>query len=496
MIFNSIEFLLFFPIVVCVYGIVPRHYRYLWLLVSSYYFYMCWIPKYALLIALSTLITYISGILIERTARVQDLKKRIILKKACVAGSLVSNLFILFIFKYANFVFDNISYISSSFGLHYQAPKLDILLPVGISFYTFQALSYTLDVYRGNIRAEKNLLRYSLFVSFFPQLVAGPIERSENLLPQIQHIEAIRVWDYDRFRDGLVLMLWGFFQKLVIADRAAIVVNRVINGYSEYGFMSLAVASVLFAFQIYCDFGGYTNIARGSARVMGFELMDNFRQPYLAGNIKEFWRRWHISLTSWFTDYLYIPLGGNRRGELRKYINIIIVFGISGLWHGASWNYLAWGLVHAIYQIVGDIKKRLFGQVMRMKNIAVKNNVFFKIINILFTFILVDVAWVFFVCNSFSHAIAVFRQMLSNQAMCSLEELGLNTTNWIILAVALVVLMVVDVLRENGISAYGILKKCVFPIRWIVYVGLAVVVVMLGIYGKQYDTSTFIYFQF
>lgn len=227
----------------------------------------------------------------------------------------VVNLGILFIFKYANFAIGNINKIMSLMGVTTIERRLDLLLPVGISFYTFQALSYTFDVYKKDIVPEKNLLKYALYVSFFPQLVAGPIERSTRLLPQVQNVENINVWDYNRIRDGLILMLWGFFQKLVIADRASILVDNVINNYINYGFFEISIAVFLFAFQIYCDFGGYSNIARGAAKVMGFDLMLNFRQPYLAKSIKEFWRRWHISLTSWFTDYLYIPLGGEIEKE-------------------------------------------------------------------------------------------------------------------------------------------------------------------------------------
>lgn len=306
MLFNSIDFLIFFPIVVFIYFIIPRKARYVWLLAASYYFYMGWNPRYAILIALSTVITYVSSIFIEKSQNAGNN----ITKNIWLAGSLVSNLGILFVYKYLTFFLDNLNAVISRFGLSTIDRQLDFLLPVGISFYTFQALSYTFDVYRGEIRAERNILKYALFVSFFPQLVAGPIERSANLLSQIQNVHKIEAWKYERIRNGLLLMMWGLFQKLVIADRAAILVDNVINNYVAYGFVELSLAVILFAVQVYCDFGGYTNIARGAAKVMGFELMNNFEQPYMAMNIKDFWRRWHISLTSWFTDYIYIPLGG------------------------------------------------------------------------------------------------------------------------------------------------------------------------------------------
>ena len=355
MLFNSIDFLIFFPLVAAIFFVIPKKLRYIWLLIASYYFYMSWNPKYAILIALSTFITYISSIFIQK----YNDQNRIVFKKVCLAGSIVSNLSILCLFKYANFIIINISKLLSILNIGIIERRLDLLLPVGISFYTFQALSYTIDVYRGEIKAETNIFKYALFVSFFPQLVAGPIERSKNLLCQINNIDHISVWNFEQVKRGFLLIMWGLFQKLVIADRAALLVNTVFQHYQNYGFLEILTAAILFAFQIYCDFGGYTNIARGSACVMGFHLMNNFRQPYLAQNIKDFWRRWHISLTSWFTDYLYIPLGGNRNGQHRKCLNILIVFGVSGLWHGASWNFIVWGLLHAIYQIIGDIKQYL-----------------------------------------------------------------------------------------------------------------------------------------
>lgn len=505
MLFNSLEFLVFFPIVVAVFFIVPKKIRYIWLLVASYYFYMSWNPKYAVLMAVSTLITYISGILLEKCNALPHLKKY---KKACVAGSMISNLLILGIFKYLNFFLVNLSGIMSHLGFSTIESRLDLLLPVGISFYTFQALSYTMDVYRQEIHAEKNLLRYALFVSFFPQLVAGPIERSGNLLPQMQNVDKIQVWNFERIRDGFLLMMWGLFQKLVIADRASLLVNEVYQHFEKYGFFEILVATILFAVQIYCDFGGYTNIARGAAQVMGFQLMQNFKQPYLATNIKEFWRRWHISLTSWFTDYLYIPLGGNRKGEFRKYLNIFIVFGVSGLWHGASWNYIVWGLLHAVYQVAGDIKgrfeKKLHAKLSVSEAAAGKmdaklsktESVSRKLRRILGTFIFVDFAWIFFAADGLSAALKIIRQMFLVFQTTSLFEIGLNRGNWFFLLFGIALLLVVDVLHEKGKSVFAIVNGQEFWFRWILYLGLIWCIIMFGIYGIGYDTSQFIYFQF
>lgn len=485
MLFNSIDFLIFFPIVVLLFFVIPKNWKSIWLLTASYYFYMSWHPEYAVLIGVSTIITYISGILIENAATMTR-------KKTVVAFSLASNLGILAIFKYADFVIASLSSLMSFMGFSTIDRKLDLLLPVGISFYTFQALSYTIDVYRGNIEAEKNIINYALFVSFFPQLVAGPIERSGNLLRQIQNIKEIKVWNYKRIKDGLLLMLWGIFQKIVIADRASMVVNQVFNNYQSYGLFELTLAAILFAFQIYCDFGGYTNIARGAAEVMGFSLMDNFCQPYFATSIKDFWRRWHISLTSWFTDYLYIPLGGNRKGIVRKYVNIWIVFGVSGLWHGASWHFVAWGMIHAVYQIVGDIKKKIlekFGIIISTDRLSA------KIWKGIVTFALVDIAWVFFAADSIHHALRIFEQMFKC-IKTSGWAIGLNRGNWIILALSIVVLFIVDILHENGkrISKLLDLQKIWF--KYLIWLGLIWGIIMLGIYGVGYDTSQFIYFQF
>lgn len=489
MLFNSLEFLVFFPVVVAVYLIIPKKLRLYWLLVTSYYFYMSWNPRYALLIALSTGVTYACGLAVGRL-RAKGHRKGM---KLCVAASLLINLGILAVFKYANFALDTLSAILERVGRGPLEKRLDLLLPVGISFYTFQALSYTIDVYRGEIEPERSLPRYALFVSFFPQLVAGPIERSKNLLPQFQNLEAIRAWDFDRVRDGFCLMMWGLFQKLVIADRAALLVDRVVNGYDRFGFAEIAVAMVLFAFQIYCDFGGYTCIARGAAKVMGFSLMDNFRQPYLAGSIRDFWRRWHISLTTWFTDYLYIPLGGNRKGTLRKYLNILIVFAVSGLWHGASWNFVAWGCLHAVYQIAGDVKNRILA---RLSPGPRRDSFSRRLRQRIATFALVDFAWIFFVATNFSHARAIVRQMFTVFKTTGVADAGLKPSDWPVLLASIALLVAVDILHERGRSLSAAVSRQEPWLRWLLPVGLIWAIIMFGIYGASYDASAFIYFQF
>ncbi len=349
--FNSISFLIFFPFVTLCYFLIPHKIRWIWLLISSYYFYASWNPKFAILMAVTTIITYLSGIIIEKANEIYDKEKSILLKKFVVFLSLTACLGILFTFKYFNFFSINLIRVFSWLDITINIPQFDLLLPIGISFYTFKSLSYTMDIYRNDIKAERNLGKYALFVSFFPQLLAGPIEKSKDFLCQFSEKQA---FDYERVKNGLLLMLWGFFQKLVVADRLAILVNTVYDNPSAYKGFEIIVATIFFSFQIYCDFSSYSDIARGAAQVLGFRSTNNFKQPYFSKSIKEFWRRWHITLSSWFKDYLYFPLGGNKCGKLRNYFNIMVVFLVSGLWHGAGLNYIIWGGLHGIFHVAGD----------------------------------------------------------------------------------------------------------------------------------------------
>ena len=369
---------------------------------------MAWNPKYALLLAFSTLITFLSGILINYSNGLTDEKKKNFQKKLWCFLSFTLNLAILFSFKYFNFAVENINFVLSHLKLQALKPSFDVVLPVGISFYIFQALSYTMDIYRGEIKAEKNIARYALFVSFFPQLVAGPIERSKNLIHQINDIH---YFDYERVKSGILLMLYGFFQKVVIADRLAVFVDVVYKDYARFSGLWLMIASVFFAFQIYCDFGGYSNIARGAAQVFGFRLMLNFARPYFASSIQDFWRRWHISLSTWFRDYLYIPLGGSRCGRIKKYRNVFITFLLSGIWHGASWTFFIWGALHGLYQIIGQITKPLKDRLYSF--LQIENNGALKFAKIITTFVLVDIAWIFFRAPSAKAAFAIVNTITS-----------------------------------------------------------------------------------
>lgn len=492
MLFNSYQFMLFFPCVLAVYFIVPRKVRYIWLLIASYYFYMGWNAKYALLIACSTIVTFLSGIGLEK------LPKR---KKWIVAACFFVNIGILFFFKYFDFAWTNIGKIMGLLGAELIDKPFDVLLPVGISFYTFQALGYTVDVYRGTIKAEKNILRYALFVSFFPQLVAGPIERSSNLLRQVDHVEDFNLWDLNRITDGAILMIWGYFQKMVIADRVSVLVDTVYNNYSTYGSIERLTATVLFAIQIYCDFASYSTIAIGAAKIMGFDLMENFNTPYFARSIKDFWRRWHISLSTWFRDYLYISLGGSRCSKLKRYRNIMITFLVSGLWHGAGWSFLVWGGLHGFYQIIGDVLRPVREKVI-IKMQVKKDTLSFCLGQALITFCLVDFAWIFFRMNSLRDSIKFIAGFVTRWDPWvffdgTLYKIGLDRTEMNILIASLVILLMVDLVRLRlGKTLEKFLKAEMLWFRWSVLIIILAFIVVFGIYGPSFDAKSFIYFQF
>ncbi|GHU71246.1 alginate O-acetyltransferase [Spirochaetia bacterium] len=401
--FNSWQFLVFFPAITVLYFAVTARVRknadrtlvrsQLLLLAASLFFYMCWNPVYICLILFSVAVTWASGILMDGRSKGR--------KKLILASSLILNLAVLFFFKYYNFFAGTMNSLFGQTGAGPAAfPALNVLLPVGISFYTFQALGYSIDVYRGTVKAERNFLSYALFVTFFPQLVAGPIERTGNLLPQfkIDHH-----FDYDRVTSGLKLAAWGMFKKVVIADRLAVYVNGVYGSPGVYPASALLLATFFFTFQIYCDFSGYSDIAIGTARVLGFNLMTNFRKPYFSQSITEFWRRWHISLSTWLKDYLYIPLGGNRKGPGRQKLNLLITFLISGLWHGAAWHFVFWGLLHGLFQIIErSIPERVNAALNKVPALRV-----------CITFLLVCFAWIFFRAGSLSDAFLIVRKLAS-----------------------------------------------------------------------------------
>lgn len=398
MLFNSFHFVFFFIIVTTLYYIIPHKFRWFMLLIASCYFYMSFIPIYLLILLFTIIIDYFAGIFLENA-----IGRR---RKLFLILSLVANIGILALFKYYNFINENISDLLGILHQENPIPFLKIILPIGLSFHTFQAMSYTIEVYRGNQKAERHFGIYALYVMFYPQLVAGPIERPQNLLFQFYKKHE---FEYDRIVHGLKLMLWGFFKKLVIADRLSIYVNAVYNNPTEHSSSTLIVATIFFAFQIYCDFSAYSEIAIGSAEVMGFKLMTNFNRPYFSKSISEFWKRWHISLSTWFSDYLYISMGGNRVSVPRWYFNLFFVFLISGLWHGANWTFLIWGGLNGFYLIFANIKNKL----VKPKKTFSRNIVkfIFNTSNTLITFVLICLSWIFFRVNSASDGFYILKKI-------------------------------------------------------------------------------------
>lgn len=498
MLFNSFQFLIFFPIVLMVYYAIPQRIKYLWLLVASYYFYMCWNVKYALLILISTFITYASGLIIEKIKGLEYSADKICkLKKVVVACSFMINLGILFYFKYFNFALTIISRVFEKIHIQLNMPVFDIILPVGISFYTFQALSYTMDVYRNEIYAEKNFFRYALFVSFFPQLVAGPIERSKNLLKQLG---MPKKFNFEKVKEGILLMLWGYFLKMILADRIAIFVDSVYGDYQTFSGYYIAVATILFAIQIYCDFSGYSIIAMGAAKILDIDLMENFDAPYYSSSVAEFWRKWHISLTSWFKDYLYIPLGGSRKGKFRKNFNKMIVFLVSGLWHGANLSFVVWGGVNGLYQIMGELLEPIRNKIENILGLQ-KESFSHKFINVVCTFILVDFSWIFFRAQGIREALNIIKNLftVNNPWILfdgSLYSCGLNQKNFNLMLLCIEILFIADFCKVKGII---IRKKIMIQDYWfqIVIIALsAVAIATFGIWGGVYDATGFIYFQF
>lgn len=478
MYFNSLHFLVFFPVVVGLYLVTPNRLRWILLLAASYYFYAAWRVEYLALIIVSTLVDYVAALAMDAT---ENPKKR----RLFLLMSLVSNLGILFSFKYFNFFNNSLRAAFAAFQIPYEIPAFNVLLPVGISFYTFQTLSYTIDVYRGHRSAEHHLGIFALYVAFFPQLVAGPIERSTRLLPQFLKKAEV---SYDRTVAGLRLMLWGFFKKLVIADRLAAYVNAVYNHPGEHSGLTIVLATYFFAFQIFCDFSGYSDIAIGSARILGYDLMDNFRRPYFAKSIAEFWRRWHISLSTWFRDYLYIPLGGNRVTKWRWYYNLFIVFVISGLWHGANWTFLVWGALHGAYMIVGvastDWRDRFCSSVGIRGRIR-------EWIAVAVTFHLVLASWIFFRANTIQDVALLVRRMFTvGGTKLTLAVFGRYE---LLLAFSAILILEVVHLMERREPITRLLDRQPTPVRWALYYAFTMAILLFGVINQK---QAFIYFQF
>lgn len=500
MLFNSISYCFFLPIVFIIYYLLPNKFRNFFLLIASIFFYANWIPKYLILIFGTIFITYLTSILISKYKKYG---------KLLLAFVIIVNILVLVIFKYNNFFIKNINLIFKFLKINFViSDKFNIMLPVGISFYTFQSIGYCIDVYRGNVKCEKNFIIYASFVMFFPQLVAGPIERSGNLIKQF-HKE--HKFEYKKGVEGLRYILSGMYRKVVIADICAVIVNSIYSNVHSYTGITLIFGTILFAIQIYCDFSGYSMIAIGSGKLLGFDLMENFKSPYFSKNIKEFWGKWHISLSTWFRDYIYIPLGGSKKGFIRKLVNILIIFLISGLWHGAAWTFIIWGFIHSLYRIIEEIFNICRKKSNKESNESRKFNKIFNIFYVFTTFILVCIAWVFFRSDSFSDAIFILKNSLSN---FSLKMFYINYINiiysallnkkifiqflTIILIISILYLSIEDFCMNKGEYNISTFYEKLGRKKYFIYFFQSIVIILIYMilqttYGQA---GQFIYFQF
>lgn len=482
--FNSLHYLVFLAIVIVVYYIIPKNnIRNIFLLISSYYFYMSWEKNLFFLIIGVTMISYVGAILINRFE-----KYRNYVLFCCVFLSVS----ILFAFKYLNFFIDTIVAASNRFAnTEWVSFEINILLPVGISFYTFQSISYLVDVYRGKINPEYRFVDYALYISFFPTVTSGPIERSEHFLPQLKTKTPFL---FDNLNRGLQIFIWGLFKKVVIADRLALLVDAIYSDMSNYNGYAMLVAVFAFSLQMYCDFSAYSDLAIGSANMLGFELIDNFDTPYFACSVKDFWRRWHISLSSWFRDYVYIPLGGNRISKIRTKINLMITFLVSGLWHGANWTFIVWGGLHGILQIMEGYIWKSDG-----KNNKSRGWVLFG--RVICTFVLVSVAWIFFRADSVNQALLIIKSCFDlgfsglRADIATMVNNGFDKLFYVATVLSIIILLCNDLVKYKKGDYWFVLNRNSY-MSALHSVMLCAFVFVLGIYGSMYDAATFIYFQF
>ena len=457
MIFNSLVFIVTFPIIIMLYYIMPEKVKNIFLFMISLGFYACFKFTYVFLLLAVIGVAYASTLVM--VGKEQNYKKKILIVDVVLAVGMLA------VFKYSN------------------------VLPIGVSFYTFVALGYVIDVYRGRIESEKNIIAFGTFVSFFPPLLSGPIERAENLLKQIK---AKKEFNEERILNGVCRMLWGYFQKVVIADRIAVIVNAIYGNEDKYTGVYVLFATILYAFQIYCDFAGYSNLAIGAAGVLGFELRENFNVPYKAVNISDFWDRWHISLSTWLRDYVYISLGGNRKGEWKKYRNLLITFLVSGIWHGVNWTFIVWGALHGVYSIIHNVLTK------KWKPLTGKVATGLKMLG---TFLIVDFAWLFFRADSVKHAFGLIKKMLVEFKLFSLLDremaisMGLEIEEIAVLVIALLVLVFVDFTKDI-FSYREKIVKAPLVIRWIVFYVAIFTIIIFGHYGPGFDAGQFIYAQF
>lgn len=477
MLFNSLAFAVFLPVVFFLYWALPQKYRYIVLFISSYYFYMSWNVKYVVLILFTTAISYAGALLMEKSAKKSA-------KKMLMTGAVAISLLVLFFFKYFDFAQNTLVRFLQSFAIELHPVTLSLMLPVGISFYTFQTLSYVIDVYRGEVEAEHNFIKYAAFISFFPQLVAGPIERTKNLLPQI---DCEHRFTYEKGAYGMRLMAWGFFKKLVIADNLAVFVDQVFYDVSAYHGFALVLAVLFFTLQIYCDFSGYSDIAIGTAKLFDIDLMTNFKSPYFSASVKEFWRRWHISLSTWFRDYIYIPLGGNRVSKLRNVFNVLVTFTLSGLWHGAAFTYIVWGGLHGAVQCLENLlfpsKKKEEGKGLSWW------------IRVFVVFCFVAAAWCFFRASSCSEALYVLSHMADGLGSpLSYLSVGIHAFDTGLLKQMVIPVLLLAVYDYTALDKDPLLVVGKLPsaARKAVYYAFLLMVLLLASFNSQ----EFVYFQF
>ena len=479
----SVEFILFMMCSFLGYFLLPRRTRPYFLLAVGLFFYGCFQVRAFIYIGFTAVSSFLIGIWMpERKPSVQ---------KLLMLLSLVCNLGILILVKYLDYVLGLFASLMEREGT-----AISLLVPLGVAFYTMQAVSYTVDVYRGRYAPERNFCKYLLYMTYFPIIMQGPISRYDQLADQVF---TPHDFSFDRMKAGLSLALFGFFKKMVIADRAALLVDQVFNSYASHNGVELAIAAILYTIQIYTDFSGCVDICRGVSQVFGIELIDNFKHPYFSSSIKDFWRKWHCSLSSWFRDYIYIPLGGSRKGSVRKYVNLTVVFLVSGLWHGVGLQFIAWGLLHAVYQIIGETTAGMRRRLYKRCGISAEGRLF-KFGQQLITFGLLVISWIFFRAPSLTSALQILKAMVTNSGITAFlrgpfPNLGLDKKDWIVLLISVCILWIISMLQKRG-SVRDRIQKQNFVLRYMIYLVGIFTILIFGIYGPGYSAAQFIYMQF
>lgn len=483
MLFNSFQFAIFWIVVTSTYFLLPHRLRWLLLLVSSCYFYMVFKPIYILILGFTIVIDYFAGIMIEQAEGAK--------RKQYLLYSLIANISVLAVFKYWNFFNENFSFLTQSLGFQNPIPMLEILLPIGLSFHTFQAMSYTIEVYRGHQKAERHFGIYALYVMFYPQLVAGPIERPQNVLHQYHEKHN---FNYNNLVEGLKYMIIGFFKKVVIADQLAMMADVVYNNPTQHHGIPVILATFFFSIQIYCDFSGYSDIAIGTAKIMGFDLMDNFRVPYYSTSISEFWKRWHISLSTWFRDYLYISMGGNRTSKPKWYFNLFFTFLVSGFWHGANWTFIIWGAIHGFYLVFAIVTQDFREKIIKGIGL-IRVPFLLNLIQMFITYMLVCFAWIFFRARNVTDAFEIIRN-IPKISLKNIDEQVLsicsNKPEFLIAILAIFFLECIHQLQKREHYSRNIFASYPTWLRWSVFYIMIFMIILAGVQ----EGGNFIYFQF